>query len=106
MTSRNYSGNTVEASLFTRQLDSQPTRLPLQKGSVRIRDAKVSDASPLALVILTTARRRGIGRALIATAEKHFAERGIMSVALDTRLTREDACLRRQPHRRNSDPRL
>jgi ribosomal protein S18 acetylase RimI-like enzyme len=45
----------------------------------------------LALVTLSTARRRGIGRALIATAEKDFAQRGIRRVALDTRLTREDA---------------
>jgi len=45
----------------------------------------------LALVTLRTARRRGIGRDLIATAEKDFAQRGIRRVALDTRLTREDA---------------
>jgi ribosomal protein S18 acetylase RimI-like enzyme len=45
----------------------------------------------LALVTLSTARRRGIGRALIATAEKDFAQREIRRVALDTRLTREDA---------------
>ena len=45
----------------------------------------------LALVTLSTARRRGIGRALIATAEKDFSQRGIRRVALDTRLTREDA---------------
>jgi ribosomal protein S18 acetylase RimI-like enzyme len=45
----------------------------------------------LALVTLRAARRRGIGRALIATAEKGFAQRGIKRVALDTRLTREDA---------------
>jgi ribosomal protein S18 acetylase RimI-like enzyme len=45
----------------------------------------------LALVISSAARRRGIGRALIATAEKDFAQRGIRRVALDTRLTREDA---------------
>ena len=45
----------------------------------------------LALVTSSTARRRGIGRALIATAEKDFAQRGIRRVALDTRLTREDA---------------
>ena len=43
------------------------------------------------LVILKTMRRRGIGRALIATAEKDFAQRGIRRVALNTRLTREDA---------------
>jgi ribosomal protein S18 acetylase RimI-like enzyme len=45
----------------------------------------------LALVTLSAARRRGIGRALIATAEKDFAQRGVTRVALDARLTREDA---------------
>ena len=45
----------------------------------------------LALAILSTMRRCGIGRALIATAEKDFAQRGIRRVALNTRLTREDA---------------
>jgi ribosomal protein S18 acetylase RimI-like enzyme len=45
----------------------------------------------LALAILSTMRRRGIGRALIAAAEEDFAQRGIKRVALNTRLTREDA---------------
>ena len=45
----------------------------------------------LVLVTLGAARRCGIGRALIATAEKDFAQRGIGRVSLDTRLTREDA---------------
>ena len=45
----------------------------------------------VALVIMSTMRRRGIGRALIATAEKDFAQRGIMRVALNTRLARKDA---------------
>ena len=45
----------------------------------------------LALVTLSAARRRGIGRALMATAEKDFAQRGIRRIALDTRLTRKDA---------------
>jgi ribosomal protein S18 acetylase RimI-like enzyme len=45
----------------------------------------------LALVTLTTMRGHGIGRALIATAEKDFAQRGIRRVALNTRLTRDDA---------------
>jgi len=45
----------------------------------------------LAIAILSTMRRRGIGRALIATAEKDFTHRGIRRVALDTRLTRKDA---------------
>ena len=45
----------------------------------------------LALAILSTMRRRGIGRALIATAESDFVHRGIRRVALNTRLAREDA---------------
>lgn len=45
----------------------------------------------LALVISSAARRRGIGCALVATAEKDFARRGIKRVALGTRVTREDA---------------
>jgi ribosomal protein S18 acetylase RimI-like enzyme len=45
----------------------------------------------LALATSSTMRRRGIGRALIATAEKDFAQRGIRRVALNTRLAREDA---------------
>jgi GNAT superfamily N-acetyltransferase len=45
----------------------------------------------LALVTLHAARRRGIGRALIAAAEKDFTQRGITRVALNTQLTREDA---------------
>jgi GNAT superfamily N-acetyltransferase len=44
----------------------------------------------LALAILSTMRRRGIGRALIATAEKDFAQRGIRRIALNTWLARED----------------
>jgi ribosomal protein S18 acetylase RimI-like enzyme len=36
-------------------------------------------------------RRLGIGRALIATAEKDFAQREIRRIALNTRLAREDA---------------
>jgi ribosomal protein S18 acetylase RimI-like enzyme len=45
----------------------------------------------LALVTSSGARRRGIGRALVATAEKDFTQRGVGRVAFDTRLTREDA---------------
>ena len=45
----------------------------------------------LALVTLIGARRRGIGRALIAAAEKDFIQKRIRRVALDTRLIREDA---------------
>jgi N-acetylglutamate synthase-like GNAT family acetyltransferase len=45
----------------------------------------------IVLVILSTMRRRGIGRALTATAEKDFTQRAISRVALNTRLAREDA---------------
>jgi ribosomal protein S18 acetylase RimI-like enzyme len=45
----------------------------------------------LALATLSQMRRRGIGRALIATAERDFAQRGIRRIALNTQLTREDA---------------
>jgi len=45
----------------------------------------------LALVTLSSARRRGIGRALIASAEKDFAQKAITRVSLDTRLSRKDA---------------
>jgi len=45
----------------------------------------------LALVTSKTMRRHGIGRALIATAEKDFAQRGIRRVALNTQLARENA---------------
>ena len=45
----------------------------------------------LALATLSTMRRRGIGRALIATAEKDFAQRRIKRVALNTQFVREDA---------------
>jgi ribosomal protein S18 acetylase RimI-like enzyme len=45
----------------------------------------------VALVIKSTMRRRGIGRALITLAEKDFAQRGIKRVALNTQLAREDA---------------
>jgi GNAT superfamily N-acetyltransferase len=45
----------------------------------------------LALATLSTMRRCGIGRALIATAEQDFAQRGINRVALNTQFAREDA---------------
>jgi ribosomal protein S18 acetylase RimI-like enzyme len=45
----------------------------------------------VALVIKSSMRRRGIGRALITLAEKDFAQRGIRRVALNTQLAREDA---------------
>ena len=45
----------------------------------------------LALATLSAMRRRGIGRALVATAEKDFAEMGINRIALNTQLAREDA---------------
>jgi ribosomal protein S18 acetylase RimI-like enzyme len=62
-------------------------------GTLTYQSYEHNDASGriLALVISSTARRRGIGHALIATAEKDFAQRGIGRVSLDTRFTREDA---------------
>jgi ribosomal protein S18 acetylase RimI-like enzyme len=45
----------------------------------------------LALVTSSALRRRGIARALVATAEKDFAQRGIKRIALNTQLTRQDA---------------
>ena len=45
----------------------------------------------LALVTFTTARRRGIGRALIASAEKAFLQKGVTRVSLETRFARKDA---------------
>ena len=62
-------------------------------GTITYSSYEHNDASGriLALVTSSTARRRGIGRALIATAEKNFAQRGVCRVALDTRFTREDA---------------
>ena len=45
----------------------------------------------LVLVTSSTARRCGVGRALMATAEKDFAEKGVTRIALNTKLTREDA---------------
>lgn len=45
----------------------------------------------LALVTSSAMRRRGIARALVATAEKDFAKRGISRIALNTQFTRQDA---------------
>jgi ribosomal protein S18 acetylase RimI-like enzyme len=45
----------------------------------------------IALVVSGTLRRSGIGRALIAEAEKDFARRRIKRISVDTRLTRTDA---------------
>ena len=62
-------------------------------GTLTYQSYEHNDASGriLALVTSSTVRRRGIGHALIATAEKDFAQRGIGRVSLDTRFTREDA---------------
>ena len=62
-------------------------------GTITCRTYEHNDPSGriLALVTESAARRRGIGRALIATAERDFAQRGITRVALNTQLTREDA---------------
>ena len=43
------------------------------------------------LVTSSAMRRRGIGRALVATAEKDFIQRGIRRIALNTQLARQDA---------------
>ena len=45
----------------------------------------------LALVTSDSMRRRGIGRALIAAAEKDFTQKGVKRIALSTRFTRQDA---------------
>jgi ribosomal protein S18 acetylase RimI-like enzyme len=45
----------------------------------------------LALVTSSEARRGGIGRALIAVAERDFAQRGIKRIAVNTRLSRQAA---------------
>jgi ribosomal protein S18 acetylase RimI-like enzyme len=45
----------------------------------------------IALVVSEKQRRSGIGRALIAAAEKDFAKRKITRVSLTTRFTREEA---------------
>jgi ribosomal protein S18 acetylase RimI-like enzyme len=45
----------------------------------------------IALVVSKKQRRSGIGRALIAAAEKDFANQGITRVSLTTRFSREEA---------------
>ena len=45
----------------------------------------------LALVTSSASRRGGIGRALIAAAERDFAQKGIKRIAVNTRLSRQDA---------------
>ena len=45
----------------------------------------------LALVTSSVTRRCGIGRALIATAERDFARRGVSRIAVNTQLSRQDA---------------
>jgi GNAT superfamily N-acetyltransferase len=45
----------------------------------------------LAVVTSKRKRRHGIGRALILAAEKDFTKRGVKRVALNARLTRDDA---------------
>jgi GNAT superfamily N-acetyltransferase len=45
----------------------------------------------VALVVRKDSRRLGVGRRLVAAAEKDFVRRGIKRVALDTKLTRKDA---------------
>jgi len=45
----------------------------------------------IALVVSKKQRRSGIGRALIAAAEKDFANRGVTRLSLTTRFSREEA---------------
>jgi ribosomal protein S18 acetylase RimI-like enzyme len=45
----------------------------------------------IALMVSKNRRRSGVGRALIAAAEKDFAERNVRRVSLTTRFTREEA---------------
>jgi len=45
----------------------------------------------VALVVRKDSRRLGVGRRLVAAVEKDFVRRGIERVALDARLTRNDA---------------
>jgi ribosomal protein S18 acetylase RimI-like enzyme len=45
----------------------------------------------LALVVSAKARRRGMGRKLVAAAEKEFVRNGVRRVAVNTRLTRKEA---------------
>ena len=45
----------------------------------------------IALVVSKNQRRRGIGRALIAAAEKDFSKQKVTRVSLTTRFTREEA---------------
>jgi ribosomal protein S18 acetylase RimI-like enzyme len=75
---------------FIAELDNQIAGMI---GTLTLQSYEHDDAGGriLTLVTFNRARRRGIGRALIARAEKDFAQRGIWRVALDTRLTREDA---------------
>ena len=77
-------------STFIAEVDNQIAGMI---GTLTVSSYEHNDAGGriLALVTFTRARRRGIARALIATVEKDFAQRGVRRVALDTRLTREDA---------------
>ena len=45
----------------------------------------------IALIVSERRRRRGIGRALIAAAERDFAKRKVTRITLTTRFTRENA---------------
>jgi ribosomal protein S18 acetylase RimI-like enzyme len=45
----------------------------------------------MALVVSQSMRGRGIGRALVQTAETDLAERNIQRLTVDTRLTRAEA---------------
>jgi ribosomal protein S18 acetylase RimI-like enzyme len=47
----------------------------------------------LSLVVSESVRGRGVGRMLIEVAERDFASRNVRRIALNTRLTRENAHL-------------
>jgi ribosomal protein S18 acetylase RimI-like enzyme len=102
MSQLGYETNRTEMEMRLKLVLSNPATGPLSRlwmaafagwsGRSRIQAINITTYGRiLALVTLSAVRRRGIGRALIATAEKDFAQRGIKRVALDARLTREDA---------------
>jgi ribosomal protein S18 acetylase RimI-like enzyme len=60
----------------------------LTHGSHKLTDLSVKI---IALVVSNNQRRNGIGRAIIAAAERDFAKRGVTRVTFTTRFEREDA---------------
>lgn len=62
-------------------------------GTVAYPSYEHNDLSGRILVLVTSsvARRGGIGRALVAAAERDFVQRNIKRIAVNTRLSRQDA---------------